>query len=66
MAKANMQLTSVKIPEGLFEQFKIACVRYKFSVQKLTERTMFLYLTSDEFRKQIHNQLDTQLIKETE
>jgi hypothetical protein len=60
MAKANMQLTSVKIPDGLFEQFKIACVKYKFSVQKLTERSMYLYLTDEEFRKQIHNQLDTQ------
>lgn len=59
MAKANMQLTSVKIPEDLFEQFKIACVKYKFSVQKLTERCMFMYLTDEEFRKQIHNQLDT-------
>ena len=59
MAKSNMQLTSVKIPEDLFEQFKIACVRYKFSVQKLTERCMFMYLTDEEFRKQIHNQLDT-------
>ena len=56
----KMQLTSVKVPEDLFEQFKIACVKYKFSVQKLTERSMFLYLTSDEFRKNIHNQLDTQ------
>jgi len=55
-----MQLTSVKVPEDLFEQFKIACVRYKFSVQKLTERSMFLYLTNEEFRKNIHNQLDTQ------
>ena len=55
-----MQLTSVKIPDGLFEQFKIACVKYKFSVQKLTERSMYLYLTDEEFRKQIHNQLDTQ------
>jgi len=55
-----MQLTSVKVPEELFEQFKIACVKYKFSVQKLTERSMFLYLTNEEFRKQIHNQLDTQ------
>jgi len=61
MAKANMQLTSVKIPDGLFEQFKIACVKYKFSVQKLTERSMYLYLTDEEYRKQIHNQLDTQL-----
>jgi hypothetical protein len=60
MAKANMQLTSVKIPDGLFEQFKIACVKYKFSVQKLTERSMYLYLTNEDFRKQIHNQLDTQ------
>ena len=55
-----MQLTSVKIPDGLFEQFKIACVKYKFSVQKLTERSMYLYLTDEDFRKQIHNQLDTQ------
>jgi hypothetical protein len=56
----KMQLTSVKVPEDLFEQFKIACVRYKFSVQKLTERSMFLYLTDEEFRRNIHNQLDTQ------
>ena len=61
MAKSNMQLTSVKIPEDLFEQFKIACVKYKFSVQKLTERCMFMYLTDEEFRKNIHNTLDTQL-----
>ena len=57
---SKMQLTSVKVPEDLFEQFKITCVRYKFSVQKLTERSMFLYLTDEEFRKNIHNQLDTQ------
>ena len=58
----KMQLTSVKVPEDLFEQFKIACVRYKFSVQKLTERSMFLYLTNEEFRKNIHNQLETMLL----
>jgi len=56
----KMQLTSVKVPEDLFEQFKIACVKYKFSVQKLTERAMFLYLSNEDFRKQIYNQLDTQ------
>jgi hypothetical protein len=63
---AKMQLTSVKVPEDLFEQFKIACVKYKFSVQKLTERSMYLYLTNEDFRKQVHNQLDTQLPQETE
>lgn len=58
---AKMQLTSVKVPEDLFEEFKISCVKYKFSIQKLTERCMYLYLTDEEFRKNIHNQLDTQL-----
>ena len=55
----NMVLTSVKIPNELFEEFKVACVRYKFSIQKLTERAMYLYMTDEEFRKQMHNQLDT-------
>jgi hypothetical protein len=27
---------------------------------------MFLYLTNEEFRKSVHNQLDTQLSQETE
>ena len=62
----KMQLTSVKVPEDLFEQFKIACVKYKFSVQKLTERSMYLYLTNEDFRKQVHNQLDTTLTKTEE
>jgi len=66
MAKSNMQLTSVKIPDDLFEGFKIACVRYKFSIQKLTERAMFLYLTNEEFRKQLHNQIDTTIVKTEE
>ena len=59
-----MQLTSVKIPEDLFEEFKISCIKYKFSIQKLTERCMYLYLTDEKFRIDIHNQLDTQLLKQ--
>ena len=50
----KMQLTSVKIPESLFEEFKIACVKHKFSIQKLTERSMYLYMTNPEFKKEIH------------
>lgn len=61
MAKINMQLTSVKVPEKLFEKFRISCIEHKFSIQKLTERSMYLYLINDEYRKMIHNQLDTQL-----
>ena len=62
----QMTLTSVKLPDGLWDEFRISCVKHKFSLQKLTERAMFLYLTNDEFRKQMHNQLDTTLTKETE
>ena len=53
--KKDMTLTSVKVQSELFENFKIACVKYKFSLQKLVDRTIHLYLTSDEFRKSIHN-----------
>jgi hypothetical protein len=55
----KMVLTSVKLPDSLFEEFKVSCVRYKFSIQKLTERAMYLYMTDEEFRKQMHNQLNT-------
>lgn len=55
MADKQQSLTSVKIDSGLFDEFKIACVRHKFSFQKLAERAIHLYLTDDEFRKEIHN-----------
>lgn len=57
--KEDMVLTSVKIPNELFEEFKVECVRSKFSIQKLTERSMYLYMTNPEFKKEIHNVLDT-------
>ena len=33
-----MTLTSVKVQSELFEDFKVACVRHKFSLQKLADR----------------------------
>ena len=49
------KLTSVKVNEELFEEFKVLCVRTKFSLQKLVDRSIHLYLTSDDYRKQLHN-----------
>jgi hypothetical protein len=49
------KLTSVKVNEELFEEFKVFCVRTKFSLQKLVDRSMHIYLTNEDFRKQIHN-----------
>ena len=52
----EMTLTSVKVKSDLFENFKIECVRRKFSFQKLANRAVFLYLHDEDFRKQITNQ----------
>lgn len=54
-------LTSVKIQTDLFEAFKIECVKRKFSFQKLADRAIYLYLTDENFRKQINNQNDLEL-----
>ena len=59
--KKPMTLTSVKVQAGLFESFKIECVKRKFSLQKLADRSLFLYLTDENFRKQITNQTNIEL-----
>ena len=61
MSKKDMTLTSVKIQSDLFENFKIECVKRKFSFQKLADRAIYLYLTNEDFRKQITNQNDLEL-----
>jgi len=53
--KKDMTLTSVKIQSELFEEFKVACVRHKFSFQKLADRCIHLYLTDEDFKRQVHN-----------
>jgi len=57
----KMTLTSVKVQNDLFENFKIECVKRKFSFQKLSDRALFLYLTDENFRKQITNQINIEL-----
>jgi hypothetical protein len=58
--KNEQTLTSVKIKSDLFDEFKVSCVRHKFSFQKLADRAIHLYLTDEDFRKSIHshNNLD--------
>ncbi len=54
-------LTSVKIKSDLFNEFKIECVKRKFSFQKLADRAIHLYLTNEDFRKQINNHNNLEL-----
>jgi hypothetical protein len=57
----DMTLTSVKVKSDLFENFKIECVKRKFSFQKLADRAIYLYLTDEDFRKQINSQTNLEI-----
>jgi len=53
MSKKEVQLTSVKVDSKYFEEFKINAIRHKFSLNKLVNSAMYLYLTDEEFRKKV-------------
>ena len=53
-----LKLTSVKVADNLFQDFKISSIKHKFNLQKLVNRAVHLYLNDEEFRKQIHNHTD--------
>lgn len=59
MSEKPTQLTSVKVPTELFEDFRILSIRTKVNFQKLVERTLHLYTTDDQYRKIINNHIDT-------
>lgn len=59
----SKKLTSVKVEQELLQEFKEECVRYKFTLQKLVDRSIYLYLTSDEYRQILHNQTQIKLPK---
>ena len=49
----TMVLTSVKVEEGSFAQFKVECVRDRFTLHNLVNKCIKLYLTDESFRKAI-------------
>ena len=55
MKSTEKRLTTVRIDDELFQEFKYQCIKNKFSFQKLASRSIFLYLTDNSFRKDIHN-----------
>ena len=59
----NEKLTSVKITQPLFDNFKMACLQDNFSFKKLADRAIFLYLTDKAFREKIHKQNNIKLKK---
>ena len=48
-------LTSLKLEPQEFDDFKVMCVRTKFSLTKLVDRAMHLYNNDESFRKLMHS-----------
>ena len=55
----NSKLTSVKILEDLYKRFKQTTVNTKMTLQKLTNRSIDLYLTDENYKNKLetHNNL---------
>jgi len=55
----NSKLTSVKILEDLYKRFKAKTVNTKMTLQKLTNRSIDLYLTDEIYKNKLetHNNL---------
>jgi hypothetical protein len=46
----DMKLTSVKLLKTLYEDFKLATINTNTTLQKVTNRSIYLYLNNDKFR----------------
>ena len=51
----NYKLTSVKILKELYKKFKSSTLDDEFTLQKLVNRSMDLYLLDENFNNQIKN-----------
>ncbi len=49
----DIKLTSVKILHSLYKRFKIKTVNNDMTLQKITNRSIQLYLDDNEFRNRI-------------
>ena len=49
----DVKLTSVNILENLYNHFKVTVVNSNMTLQKLTNRSVFLYLNDKKFRDRL-------------
>jgi hypothetical protein len=55
MNNKDLKLTSVKIIESLYHRFKLETLDTKMTLQKITNRSVRMYLSDEDFRKTINN-----------
>ena len=51
----DTKLTSVKILENLYNNFKIKTVSNEMTLQKLTNRCINMYVNDEDFRNKVEN-----------
>ena len=56
MSNKETKLTSVKIIDGLYKNFKSKVVQNGFNLQKLVNRSIYLYNRDENFENQIHQE----------
>lgn len=59
-------LTTVRLQDKLFEDFKGEALRNKITMRNLLERAMYLYLKDEMFKKTINNQLNVHYTGQTQ
>ena len=57
----NMKLTSVKILKSLYDKFKLETVNTKMSLQKITNRSIYLYISDDKFKEKIDDSIQLEI-----
>ena len=50
----NVKLTSVKLLKDLYKKFKLSTLDDKFTLQKLVNSSMDLYVHNQDFQRQIN------------
>ena len=53
MVMNKAKLTSVKILKSLYDNFKLQTVNTKMTLQKITNRSIEMYLNNEQFRENI-------------
>ena len=53
--KVSTKLTSIKIIENIYKQFKSNTVNTKMNLQKLVNRSVYMYNTNESFKDELNN-----------
>jgi len=51
----ELKLTTVKLLQNVYTDFKIRAFQTNFSLQKLVNRSVYLYVTDEKYRDMIHS-----------